>query len=169
MFFWRDKDKWQMEGLKIVIYIYIYIRRKVLFADWCKLIFFFYEIVQIFRTVVKRRTVCLNIAQSLKRASKTSSFYSIFAFDVSQFKRKSRRILINFNHTYNNDLFIIKYPSVSYNFNNLIGIYIYISWNCEYVANDTIADEYCSHRVDTYAKIVILFLPYSVVNLNVAF
>lgn len=126
MFFWRDKDKWQMEGLKIVIYIYICIRRKVLFADWCKLIFFFYEIVQIFRTVVKRRTVCLNIAQSLKRASKTSSFYSIFAFDVSQFKRKSRRILINFNHTYNNDLFIIKYPSVSYNFNNLIGIYIYL-------------------------------------------
>lgn len=90
---------------------------------------------------MKRRTACLNIAQSLKRTLKTSSFYSIFAFDVSQFKRKSRRILINFNHTYNNDLFIIKYPSVSYNFNNLIGIYIYISWNCEYVANDTIADE----------------------------
>lgn len=118
---------------------------------------------------MKRRTACLNIAQSLKRTLKTSSFYSIFAFDVSQFKRKSRRILINFNHTYNNDLFIIKYPSVSYNFNNLIGIYIYIYLGIVNTLQTILSRMNRSHRVDTYAKIVILFLPYSVVNLNVAF
>lgn len=52
---------------------------------------FFYEIVQILRTVEKRRTICLNIAQSLKRTLKILEYIRFLrlTFHISNAEQKN--------------------------------------------------------------------------------
>lgn len=68
--------------------------------------------------------------------------YPIFAFDVSHFKRRVGEfslILITRITTIFSLSNILQFHTIL--IISLVYTYIYISWNSEYVANDTIADE----------------------------
>lgn len=94
--------------------------------------------------------------------------YPIFAFDVSHFKRRVGEF----------SLILITRITTIFSLSNILQfhtiliislVYIYIYLGILNTLQTILSRMNRSHRVDTYAKIVIPFLPYSVVNLNVAF
>lgn len=123
---------------------YTYIYRKILFADWCKLIFFFFLLwncTNIAHIDREKRNDLFKHCTIIKAHFENPRVYPIFAFDVSHFKRgEFSLILITRITTIFSLSNILQFHTIL--IISSVYIYIYLSWNSEYVAaNDTIADE----------------------------
>lgn len=141
---------------------YTYIYRKILFADWCKLIFFFFllwnctNIVHIDR---EKRNDLFKHCTIVKAHFENPRVYPIFAFDVSHFKRgEFSLILITRITTIFSLSNILQFHTILIISSVYIYIYIYLGI-LNTLLQTILSRMNRSHRVDTYAKIVILFLP----------